>query len=244
MLIPFYQMPVGDIKGVIHIGAHEAEELSGYCNFGISNVLWVEANPLKWDLLTEKISPFPSMVLGKFAAAASSNKLAKLNIANNGQSSSLLEFGSHSSSYPDIKYIDEVAVNLQTVDDWLGQLRANRQIYNFVNIDIQGYELEALRGMIKQLEYVDYIYTEINTSDVYKNCANAADLDRFLGGFGFSRVATKETDEGWGDALYSRKNKSILSAKFKYINFVDGLRGHYHRLRSRFGIDRGNNKTL
>ena len=57
-------MPVGDIKGVIHIGAHEAEELSGYSNFGISKVLWVEANPLKSDLLTEKISRFPSMVLG------------------------------------------------------------------------------------------------------------------------------------------------------------------------------------
>ena len=115
-------MPVGDIKGVIHIGAHEAEELSGYSNFGISKVLWVEANPLKWDLLTEKISRFPSMVLGKFAAAAQSNKLAKLNIANNGQSSSLLEFGSHSASYPDIKYIDEVTVNLLTVDDWLGKV--------------------------------------------------------------------------------------------------------------------------
>ena len=130
------------------------------------------------------------------------------------------------------------------MDHWLGQLGANKQIYNFVNIDIQGYELEALRGMIKQLEYVDYIYTEINTSDVYKNCANAADLDRFLGGFGFRRVATKETDQGWGDALYSRKNKSILSAKFKYINFVGCLRGHYHRLRSHFAVDHGNNKTF
>jgi hypothetical protein len=30
MLIPFNQMPVDDIKGVIHIGAHEAEELAGY----------------------------------------------------------------------------------------------------------------------------------------------------------------------------------------------------------------------
>jgi FkbM family methyltransferase len=234
MLIPFDKMPVGDIKGVIHIGAHEAEELSGYCNVGISKVLWVEANPLKWDLLIEKISPFPYMVLGKFAAAASSNKLAKFNIANNGQSSSLLEFGSHSSSYPDIKYIDEVTVNLLTVDDWLDQLGANKVIYNFVNIDIQGYELEALRGMVKQLEFVDYIYTEINTSDVYKNCANAADLDKFLSGFGFSRVATKETDQGWGDALYSRKNKTFLKAKFKYVNFVDGLWGRYHRFRSRF----------
>jgi FkbM family methyltransferase len=237
MLIPFNQMPVDDIKGVIHIGAHEAEELAGYCDFGISKVLWVEANSLKWDLLAEKISPYPSMVLGKFAAAACSNKLATLKIANNGQSSSLLEFGSHSTSYPGIKFIDEVTVNLLAVDDWLDQLGANRESYNFVNIDIQGYELEALRGMIKQLKHVDYIYTEINTADVYKDCAHVADLDQFLSGFGFRRVTTKETEEDWGDALYSRKNRSLLTAKFNYIKFVDRIRGHYHLLRSRFAND-------
>ena len=75
---------------------------------------------------------------------------------------------------------------------------------------LQGYELEALRGMIKQLKHVDYIYTEINTSDVYKNCAHVADLDQFLGGFRFRRVTTKETEEGWGDTLYSRKIKHYL----------------------------------
>jgi len=69
--------------------------------------------------------------------------------------------------------------------------------------------------MRKQLEYVDYVYTEINTSDVYKDCAHVVDLDQFLGGFGFSRVATKETNEGWGDAFYSRKNKSLLAARLR-----------------------------
>jgi len=38
-------MPVWDIKGVIHIGAHEDEEIWGYYNFWISKVPWVEANP-------------------------------------------------------------------------------------------------------------------------------------------------------------------------------------------------------
>jgi hypothetical protein len=38
--------------------------------------------------------------------------------------------------------------------------------------------------------------------------------------------------------------RGALKAKFKYINFVDGLRGHYHGLRARFRNNRGNNKTL
>jgi FkbM family methyltransferase len=225
-------MPVGDIRGVIHIGAHEAEELQGYSNVGISKVLWVEANPLKWQLLVDKISPFPDMVLGRFAAAAVSNQQAVLNVASNGQSSSILQFGSHQNSYPNIKFVDKVVVDLQSVDDWIDQLGAIRKTYNFVNIDIQGYELEALRGMKKQLEFVDYIYTEINTSDVYRECAHVADLDRFLGDFGFRRVATKETNEGWGDALYSRKHKSLLAAKFKLYDYVGRIRGRFNFFRS------------
>ena len=78
--------------------------------------------------------------------------------------------------------------------------------------------------MTKQLEYVDYIYTEINTLDVYENCVNVVDLDRFLGRFGFSRVATKETDQGWGDALYSRKNKLLLNGTSKNKRFPVLLR--------------------
>ena len=230
MLIPFNRMPVGDIKGIIHIGAHEAEELPDYCNAGISKVLWVEANPLKWDLLTEKISAFPSMALGKFAAAAESNKSATLNVANNGQSSSLLRLGTHQDSYPSIKFINQVTVDLLEVDDWLDKLGVNRKIYNFVNIDIQGYELEALRGMTRQLHYVDYIYTEINTSEVYKECANVADLDEFLGRLGFKRVVTKETSEGWGDALYSKKNKTLLAAGFKLMSYLRCIRYQYNML--------------
>jgi hypothetical protein len=114
----------------------------------------------------------------------------------------------------------------------LDNIEFNREDYNFINIDIQGYELEALRGMIKQLKHVDYIYTEINTSDVYKDCAHVTDLDRFLGDFGFRRVATKVTNEGWGDAFYSRKNKSLLTAKFKLYDYVGRIRSRCNYFRS------------
>lgn len=225
MLIPFSRMPVGDIKGVIHVGAHEAEELPAYTRAGITKVLWVEANPLKWDLLGDKLLPYSDMTLGRFAAAAVSNQMAVLNVASNGQSSSILELGSHQDSYPNIKFIDRVNVELFAVDDWIDQLPIDRSSYNFVNLDIQGYELEALRGMTKQLTKVDYVYTEVNISDVYKGCAKIGDLDLFLADFGFKRVATKDTGEGWGDAFYSRKNNLWFNAKFQLLNYASRLRG-------------------
>ena len=42
---------------------------------------------------------------------------------------------------------------------------------NFLNIDIQGAELLALKGMGSLISYFDYIYLEVNKAHVYKKCA-------------------------------------------------------------------------
>ena len=221
MLIPFNIMPIKNIKGIIHIGAHEAEELNDYVLAGITNVLWVEANPNKQKIIEKKISPFTKMKLGQFAATSVSGGTGRLNISNNGQSSSLLNFGTHALHYADIKYIDEQEVPLITVDDWIHSLgvEQSKNNYNFINLDIQGYELEALKGMRKQLQQVDYIYTEINIIEVYKECAKVAEIDQFLLDYNFKRVATRLTDYGWGDALYAKKNTFFLRLKF-FLFFV------------------------
>ena len=216
MLIPFNQLPTKNIKGIIHIGAHEVEELNQYVSAGITNVLWVEANPNKQKLIEEKISSFPKMKLGQFAATFVSGGTGKLNISNNGQSSSLLNLGTHAQNYSDIKYIDKQEVPFMTIDDWIYNIgiKQSENNYNFINLDIQGYELNALKGMKKQLQQVDYIYSEINTSEVYKKCAMVEEIDQFLLDFNFKRVATRLTDYGWGDALYAKKNIFFLRLKF------------------------------
>ncbi len=213
MLIPFKKLPTGSVGGVIHVGAHEAEELNDYVSAGKTKVLWVEANPGKWCALSEKLDAYPSMHLGRFAAASSTGGRATLNIASNGQSSSLLPFGSHADSYPLISFTEEVEVDLCSVDDWISRLGVNPADYNFLNLDIQGYELNALRGMARQLRYVDYVYSEVNFEDVYVGCAKMTELDEFLGGYGLKRVAVVDTGAGWGDAFYSRKSCRGLKAR-------------------------------
>ena len=212
MLIPFEKLPIADVGGILHVGAHEAEELSDYVASGKTKVLWVEANPGKWSFLSEKLSDYPDMHLGRFAAASSTGGSATLNIASNGQSSSLLPFGTHANSYPSIAFTEKVLVDLCSVDDWIRQLGIDPTVYNFINLDIQGYELQALIGMAKQLLYVDYVYTEVNFRDVYKGCASMTELDDFLAGYGLKRVAVVDTGAGWGDAFYSRKSHFGLKA--------------------------------
>ena len=75
-----------------------------------------------------------------------------------------------------------------------------------MNLDIQGAELKALKGMEEYLNSVDYIYSEVNSDYVYKNCALVKEIDEYLLKFGLHRVETKwYGDCKWGDAFYIRK---------------------------------------
>jgi hypothetical protein len=70
--------------------------------------------------------------------------------------------------------------------------------FNFINLDIQGAELKALKSMEKYLDKVNYIYTEVNIKHLYKNCALMNEIDDYLSKFGFKRVETNMTRMGWG----------------------------------------------
>ena len=155
MLIPFNYLIIlkKKISGIIHIGAHELEELPAYLEKKVKNIIWIEANPAKYNLIQERIKNHKNMILGKFAAGSKKEKLF-LNISNNGQSSSILSLGTHKSSYPNIFYTSQVPVEVLTYDSWAKNLNIDKGLYNFINIDVQGYELEALKGMKNQLSLV------------------------------------------------------------------------------------------
>lgn len=124
----------------------------------------------------------------------------KFNISNNGASSSLLELGLHKNFHPHVHYVDFCIANTKLLKSILPKYSIN---FNFLNLDIQGAELKALKGMGDEyLSNVDYIYTEVNCDYVYKDCALVTELDDYLSKFNFKRVETCWTHFKWGDAFY------------------------------------------
>ena len=127
----------------------------------------------------------------------------RFNVSNNGQSSSILEFGLHSTFHPHVQYIGYFESETKLLKDVISKYNIN---YNFLNFDIQGAELKALKGMEEYLNKVDYLYTEVNSDYVYKDCALIGELDEYLLKFGLVRVETKWCENfRWGDAFYIRK---------------------------------------
>ena len=61
--------------------------------------------------------------------------------------------------------------------------------------------------MEEYLHKIDYIYTEINSEEVYKGCNLVIEMDAYLKQFGFKRVETCWTIWKWGDAFYIKNKK-------------------------------------
>lgn len=208
MLISFDNIVTkyGRPNGIIHIGAHLMEERDAYLRYDINNILWVEANPKIFNQISSIPKNTNEIILNS-AISNTDGDIVNFHITNNGQSSSILELDKHKEYYPNISVYDIIPVTTQRMDTLIRYNNIDISKYNFLNIDIQGAELLALKGFGDLLNSIKYIYTEINTNTLYKNCALLSDIDDYLSNFGFHRVETIMTPYEWGDALYMQKVK-------------------------------------
>ena len=191
------------IDGILHVGAHNCEELSVYEECGVNrrNTYWVEA-------MEDKVIEMKRIHGGDFCIYHAvideyDGKSINFNITNNGQSSSILEFGSHKTHHPSVSVTSRIKLTTTRLDTLIEKQNIPIENINFVNLDIQGVELRALKSMDKYLKYVKYIYSEVNSEEVYKDCALIHEIDEYLSKHNFKRCATKFYRKcGWGDAFY------------------------------------------
>ena len=190
------------IQGVIHIGAHYGEEYDDYVKVGIKNMMFFEPIKASCEKLMKKVVCSDTVQVFRIALGNKTG-LDEMNVekANQGQSNSLLLPGTHLTQYPQIKFVGKEQVVVMRLDD----IVFDRSQFNMINIDVQGYELEVFKGAIETLPFIDVIYSEINTEQVYRGCCQVEELDEFLGKFGFSRVMTDLSPKSWGDAVYLKQ---------------------------------------
>jgi len=191
------------ITGALHIGAHDCEELSFYSELKLKNddIIWIDAITAKVNEAKRRGIPnvYNAVITDK------DNEECVFNIANNGQSSSILEFGTHSQSHPGIIYIDKIYSKTITIDTFFKANNLDASKYNFWNFDIQGAELMALKGATESIKYAKALYLEVNEKELYKKCGLIGEIDAFVSQYNFKRVLTSMTNAGWGDALYIKE---------------------------------------
>ena len=189
-----------NINGIIHIGAHYGEEIADYISEGIQNIILFEPLSDNFDILHENCQNLNANIEAYQVALGSEPREATMYVSDNEkQSSSILKPKVHLSHHPDVKFPSKEEVEVHLLDGY------DCHNYNFLNMDVQGYELEVLKGGSETLKHIDYVYCEVNRDEVYENNAYIGELDEYLANYNMGRVETVWSGGIWGDALYIKQ---------------------------------------
>ena len=215
------------VKGLAHFGAHKGEEVEEYRKLNYSPIHLFEPQKKLFKQLEKSFSRDEDVFLYN-VGLGKENITSKLFLSpsNDGASASLLKPSGHLKYHPEIKFEDTENIEIRKYDEF------DLSNVNYLNIDIQGYELEALKGSENSLnKYIKYICIEISRKEMYEGSVLKNQLDSYLKSFGFIRVSTRWASSKipWGDAFYIKKTEvSTFRKILRVINkFLEEFNLYY-----------------
>jgi len=198
------------ITGAIHVGAFLGEELSQYRSLGLTNTILFEPQKKLFDIVN-----FKCIVKEKAfnVALGSEESVVGMFISDReggvsngaGASSSILAPKKHLTEHPEVTFPSKESITVKRFDKFVQENGVDISNHNLLNIDVQGYELEVLKGMGDELNKIQLIIAEVNRDEMYEGCPMIEDIDDYVKEFGFERVAVEWQSESWGDALYVKR---------------------------------------
>jgi FkbM family methyltransferase len=203
MLIDITQYVKTPITGIIQVGAHIGNEIPTLKKL-TNNILMFEPQKDVYQKLLKNIGDDKHITAENCALGSTPGSLKMYKeYANSGQSSSLLPPSLHTIQYPGIVFNDFEEVEIKTLDSYLEN---NNKSYNLMTLDVQGYELEVLKGASKTLNQIDYILCEVNRAELYKGCPMYTEIESYLSNYGFKCEAINWEGYTWGDAFYVKQS--------------------------------------
>lgn len=191
-------------RGIIHVGAHEGQELDAYRRMGLESILFVEANPVLYEKLAHRLAGEPGVRVVHRAITDQDGPVT-LRVASFDQSSSVLPLAEHQTVYPGIVEVGQVTVRGSTLDTLAAELGLDPAAHNLLHLDIQGAEGLALKGAARLLSSIEGVRVELNFAELYAGCAQIEEIDDRLAAAGLQRRATLSGyHASWGDGFYAR----------------------------------------
>jgi FkbM family methyltransferase len=208
-------------RGVIHIGAHAAQEASDYAHHELEPVRWFEAIPSLVERAKLHLAQYPNQEIHEALFWSEPGEEKVFNLASNDLgSSSIFDFHLHSASYPEVKMSDSLLLVTTTLDIEVSNYSKLSEKVAYLVLDVQGAELEVLRGAANSLERFDVIMSEVSTRELYKGAPVYSNLIDWLKVHGFTLIAEDLNNEvGWGDALFMKT--SLLNTHYTQIHPLD-----------------------
>jgi FkbM family methyltransferase len=113
-------------------------------------------------------------------AISDSDGSARFNVtSNDGESSSLLAFGSHGALFPEVRVAETIEVPTRRLDSILAEQGLDPP--DLLLVDVQGAEFQVLSALpASLLAHVRLIYAEVSTERVYQSAGLLPDIERLL----------------------------------------------------------------
>ena len=171
----------------------------------------------------------PAERLEKWAKRTSSNirlhrvalsdrsSLSEFMVTSREDSSSLFRPTEDAKELSDVQLVSQIQVQCERLDSIITV--DDVEMSTMLKIDVQGNELNVLKGATAIIRYIKYIYIEVSFMELYENQPLFGDIDNFLREFGFSLrgVGNCYTDAEFGptqaDILY--QNDKPMGAREK-----------------------------
>lgn len=197
-------------RGIIHVGAHLAEECDRY---GDLNVLWIEANPDLFARLQQIILKYPKQRAVQALVHNVDGKELGFHIANQTARSSVLGFTDHhtdpskvpaNASFRWERTIPLVSKTLITI---LAEEKLSISDYDMLVSDVQGADLYVLQGLGDEIRKLRFVECEVMRKPCYADQPLEGDVSEYLRGHGFVLISDRPYEYAGTqrDNLYERR---------------------------------------
>jgi hypothetical protein len=191
------------IRGVIHIGAHHAEERDDYHTYGLP-VYWVEGHPEYAKVMFENLKGYPEQLGAQLLLSDVDDEEVDFWITADEYASSMLKPALHQEQNPHAYTTGSIKLNTTRFDTFVRDCGVAHFMgqYNLLVLDVQGAETKVWKGMGIWQDQFKAIISEYSTVEFYEGVPRLEELDATYEGF--TRVYPDEPLMH-GDALYVRK---------------------------------------
>ena len=122
-----------------------------------------------------------------------------------GASSLLRPTDSFNTDYFHSDLSNPIHVHVTTLNEWV--IENNVSHVDFLWLDMEGNELNALQGAGEVLKNVKLIYTEVNLQRFWENCVTYDELTAWMNDHGFIEIWSDIVPDWHGNALFMNTNQ-------------------------------------
>jgi len=177
------------VSGVLHIGANAGQEAAEYDAAGCK-VIWIEGDPEVFERLRPAIADYPAQQAYCCLCSDLDDQPVTFHVASNcgGSSSILPPNAGVFAAFGGVQMVATRELATSRLDSYFAKHGVSLDGCNLINIDVQGFELPALRGLGDQIDGFDAIIAELNWAAAYQGATRPHAMESYLAARGFRRA--------------------------------------------------------